>query len=58
MKLSIEKNDKSIKVYINDMEITNIKSFHLQRDEDINYVDITLKVLLEDIKLIDNSKKD
>ncbi len=58
--LIIKKDNEGIKIFINKIEIPNVKSFEVHRDDrlefgNFNYLDINLKILIDDIRFIDES---
>lgn len=59
MNVKIIKDEKTIKIFLDDKEVKNIKSFNFQRDEsNIEYFDLNIKVLTKDIIFEDKTNRE
>lgn len=56
MKVKVIKENNSIKIFIDDKEIKNVKSFSFGR-ENIDSLILNIKVLTSNIEFIDNTKE-
>lgn len=58
MKVKVVKEEKKIKIFIDEKEIKYIDSFKFERaNNDMNYMSLNIKVLVSDIEFIDNTLK-
>lgn len=56
-KIKIIKEDDKIMIFVNDNQIPYISKISFERNEDIKYLDVTLKILANDIEFIDKTKE-